>query len=269
MPVRRKTLWVWACVLAFLVGCGRTAEVASLATSTPGQAARIDESPQSPSVALAGGTLIDGTGVIKITFSSSLPVLSPEEAEAIVETAHARGIPVTAHATNLSELQRALEAGVDDVAHMVGDRVPTRTIRHMVRTGVSWVPTLEALSDAGGANLRRFLAAGGQVALGTDAGYLDGLEIGMSLDEIALMAEAGMTPMQIIVAATRNGARICRLENELGTLQAGKVADVLVVDGDPLQDLRALTRVRLVMHEGVTIRLSTFTSQSLRDLPGL
>jgi len=72
--------------------------------------------------------------------------------------------------------------------------------------------------------------------------------------EIELMREAGMTPMQIIVAATRDAAHVCNLDRELGTLEPGKVADVLVVNGDPLQDLRALTQVRLVIHNGTIIR---------------
>jgi imidazolonepropionase-like amidohydrolase len=63
-----------------------------------------------------------------------------------------------------------------------------------------------------------------------------------------------MTPMQIIVAGTRNAARVCNLEDELGTLQAGKIADVLVVAGDPLEDMQALSRVRLVIHNGQVIR---------------
>jgi imidazolonepropionase-like amidohydrolase len=198
--------------------------------------------------------LIDeGADVIKIAFSSSPPTLSPEEAAVIVQTAHERGIPVTAHATNPRELQRALDAGVDDVAHISGDEVSSRTIRRMVEAGVYWVPTLEALHGEGGDNLLRFVEAGGQVALGTDAGYLPGLEIGTPLDELALMAEAGMTPMQIIVAATRSAAHVCRLERHLGTLEVGKLADVLVVAGDPLRDLGALADVRLVIHGGVII----------------
>jgi imidazolonepropionase-like amidohydrolase len=72
--------------------------------------------------------------------------------------------------------------------------------------------------------------------------------------EIDLMRQAGMTPMQIIVAATRNAAAVCNLEDELGTLQAGKIADVLVVNGDPLKDMQALTQVRLVIHNGQVIR---------------
>ena len=196
----------------------------------------------------------EGADVIKITFSSNLPTLSPEEAAAIVQTAHERDIPVSAHATNPRELERALDAGVDDVAHMSEDRVKDAVLRRMVRAGVSWVPTLEALHGHGTENLARFIEAGGQVALGTDAGYLAGLEIGMPMDEIALLHQAGMTPMQIIVAATRNAARVCRLEHELGALEPGKLADVLVVDGNPLEDLQILTRVRLVMRGGVILR---------------
>ncbi|MBU1878322.1 MAG: amidohydrolase family protein, partial [Chloroflexi bacterium] len=66
--------------------------------------------------------------------------------------------------------------------------------------------------------------------------------------------QAGMTPMQVIVAGTRNAAHVCNLDRQLGTLEAGKVADVLVVDGDPLADLGALANVRLVIHNGVVIR---------------
>jgi len=134
------------------------------------------------------------------------------------------------------------------------DRVPDAVLRRMVQAGVVWVPTLEALHGHGADNLARFVAAGGQVALGTDAGYLAGLEIGLPMDEMILMQEAGMTPMQIILSATRNAAHVCRLDHELGTLETGKLADVLVVDGDPLEDLQALTQVRLVIHEGVIIR---------------
>ena len=68
------------------------------------------------------------------------------------------------------------------------------------------------------------------------------------------MAGAGMTAMQIIVAATKNAARACGLESEPGTLETGKTADVLVVNGDPLQDLSTLANVRLVIHRRTVIR---------------
>ena len=104
-------------------------------------------------------------------------------------------------------------------------------------------------------NVGRFVKAGGKVALGTDyAGYAAEFDLGMPVTEIGLMREAGMTPMQIIVAATQHAATVCGLGHELGTLEPGKIADVLVVNGDPLGDLAALTAVRLVIHNGVIIR---------------
>jgi imidazolonepropionase-like amidohydrolase len=202
-----------------------------------------------------GRLIDDGADLIKITLTSGgAPSLSAAEAAAIVETAHERGVPVSAHATTARDVQRALDAGVDDVAHLATDRVSDGLIQQMVRTGVCWVPTLEALGGRAAENLRRFVAAGGCVALGNDGGYLSGLEIGMPMAEIRAMHEAGMTPMQILVAATRDAAHVCRQDAALGTLEAGKFADVLVVDGDPLEDLEALASVRMVIHHGVVIR---------------
>jgi|GEM_PF-136767 metal-dependent hydrolase (beta-lactamase superfamily II)/imidazolonepropionase-like amidohydrolase len=199
--------------------------------------------------------LIDaGAEVIKIALASGAgPVLSPAEASAIVETAHRRGIPVTAHATNAYYWTRALDAGVDHIEHVATDYVPDNLLRRMVERNVYLIPTLTALSGRGASTLDRFVQAGGQVALGNDSGYLAGLEIGMPMREILAMQGAGMSPMQIIVAATRNAARVCRLDQTLGTLEAGKIADVLVVEGDPLSDLNALTNVRLVVHYGEVI----------------
>jgi imidazolonepropionase-like amidohydrolase len=172
----------------------------------------------------------------------------------IVETAHRRGVTVSAHVTNSSDLQRALDAGVDDIAHMVTDHVSDKLILRMVAEDVSWVPTLDILDGQGADNLLRFINAGGRVALGNDAGYLTGLEIGMPIRELEAMQAAGMTPMQIILAATRDAAYVCGISDSAGTLEAGKYADILVVDGNPLQDLRALTDTLLVIHRGVIIR---------------
>jgi enamidase len=211
-------------------------------------------------VELEINSLIDrGADVIKIVIESGIgELLSVELATAIVDTAHARGIPVTVHLVLEQDLESALEAGVDDIAHMVLDYVPDHVIQQMVDADVGWVPTLAALAGNGTQmydNLQRFVAAGGRVAMGNDAGYLPGLVIGMPIAELEWMEFAGMTPMQIIVASTSDAAVICRREDLLGTLEAGKLADVLVVQGDPLVDLRALQKPRLVMHEGEIIRL--------------
>ncbi len=218
--------------------------------------------------------LIDaGADVIKTAMesgyafrSSAWPLLSPDELSVLVETAHERGKPVTAHVTSARDLAPALDAGVDEIAHMVVDELPDELVQRMVETGTRWVPTLELwqlasrkysinYGEVSIKNLARFVEAGGEVALGTDyAGAPQmAFELGMPIREIEWMKEAGMTPMQIIVAATKNGARSCNMENEIGTLETGKLADVLVVDGNPLTDIHVLTKVHLVLREGKSI----------------
>jgi imidazolonepropionase-like amidohydrolase len=193
-----------------------------------------------------------------------LPKLSMEELAAIVAAAHERGVPVSAHVTAVKYLQMVLDAGVDDAAHMVCDWLPADLIQRMVATDIYVVPTLTVLEAYGclfrsSQNLHDFAAAGGKVALGNDytdipQNGFDHFELGMPMHEIERMAQAGLTPLQILVAATKNAAHVCNLDKELGTLEVGKLADVLVLNGDPLQDLNALTKVRLVIHTGAVIR---------------
>jgi imidazolonepropionase-like amidohydrolase len=218
--------------------------------------------------ALKVNQLLDhGADVIKIalesggSFGRTIPVLSPEEATAIVQAAHRRGGWVSAHVLRTQDLARALDAEVDDVAHMVEDYLPDHLIERTVKDDVYWVPTLELWQRVGQTdkrsvgNLSRFVKAGGKVALGTDyAGYAAEFDLGMPVTEIELMQEASMTSMQIIVAGTKNAAHVCDLDRELGTLEPGKIADVLVVDGNPLENIHALTQTRMVIHNGVIIR---------------
>lgn len=218
------------------------------------------------------GLIDQGADVVKIAlesgrlFERAFPILSPDEAAAIVDAAHAQGMLVSAHVTVSPDLETALDLGVDDVAHMVVDRPSDALIGRAVQAGVYWTPTLElwhGVSRANAvdfdrmavANTRRFVEAGGRVALGTDyAGYNAPFELGTPMREITMMQEAGMAPLQIIQAATQNAAHVCGLEDEIGTLEAGKAADILVVEGDPLQDVEALARVMWVVRDGVVIR---------------
>jgi imidazolonepropionase-like amidohydrolase len=145
------------------------------------------------------------------------------------------------------------------------DALPDALIEQVVSAGVTWIPTLElwdGVSRAQGidldrraiGNLGRYVAAGGNVALGTDyAGYTTPFQLGTPIREVELMLEAGMSPLQILVAATQNAARACNLESEIGTLEPGKRADILVVEGDPLQDVQAVTQIRWVLRDGVVI----------------
>ena len=215
--------------------------------------------------------LIDaGADVIKIAIEDDLqgrrwPMLAPEEIAAIVETAHARGVRVAAHVSRSQHVQMAIDAGVDDLNHMAVDSLSADRLRRMVELGMAWVPTLElwhgvsrwyglSWDQTAERNLRRFVQAGGIVALGTDfAGFTTPFDLGMPITEIRLMHDAGMTPMQIIEAATRNSAAVCGLGDDLGTIEAGKIADVIVVNGNPLESVERLKDVLIVVHNGVVI----------------
>ncbi len=211
--------------------------------------------------------LDDGADVIKLaiesgaSFGYSIPSLTAEEASVAVQVAHERGTLASAHVLVSEDLDRALAAGVDDIAHMVCDALPDSLTAKMIQSQTYWVPTLElwhnVRHDLGGAairNLRRFVEVGGKVALGTDYdGYDAPFQLGMPMHEMEWMLEAGMTPMEVIVAGTKNAAHVCNREADLGTLEVAKIADVLVVGGDPLSDIHNLSIVRMVLHNGVVI----------------
>jgi imidazolonepropionase-like amidohydrolase len=93
-----------------------------------------------------------------------------------------------------------------------------------------------------------------KVALGNNYGN-PGIELGMPVRGLELMEEAGMTPMQIIVAGTAHSTYVSNLGGEVGTLETGRIADVLVVEGDPSRDIHALANVWLVVKDGVVIRM--------------
>jgi imidazolonepropionase-like amidohydrolase len=218
------------------------------------------------------GALADaGVDLVKISVSGrtdvSWPELSDAEIAAITEAARARGLRVSAHVDRSAALRRAVLGGITDAAHSPRDRVPDEVFRLMVERGVTMTPTIavyEALALSRGKavdwrrltqpvlydNLRRFVAAGGTLALGDDYGGVPGMPVGMPMDEIRHWLAAGLTPQQIIEAATRGSATSAGLADQLGTVEAGKRADLLVVWGDPLADISALGRPALVLRGG-------------------
>jgi imidazolonepropionase-like amidohydrolase len=107
----------------------------------------------------------------------------------------------------------------------------------------------QVLVNIGMEFVRLYNALGGQIAVGNAYNFL-GNRAGVPLREMELLQAAGMTPMEVIVAATRNSARACGQGDSLGTLEAGKLADVIVVAGNPLDDLRALENIRFVVLGG-------------------
>jgi imidazolonepropionase-like amidohydrolase len=204
-----------------------------------------------------------GVDVIKISLEDGyagthgLPKLSPEELKTIITTAHEYGKRVTIHITQAYYLEQAVNAGVDEVAHDAWDNVPLDVIKKMVRKNIYWIPTFTIFRNYGAPvgvcieNLKNFYKLGGRVAMGNDfAGGPGEFENGIPMYEIECMKEAGMSSMDIIVAATKNGAYVCGKADTLGTLEPGKIADVLVVAGDPLKDLQTLPKTLLILKDG-------------------
>jgi imidazolonepropionase-like amidohydrolase len=136
----------------------------------------------------------------------------------------------------------------------------------MVKAGIVMVPTLDSYWDLYRASnptrqedvamvilmgiVRRFHELGGDVGLGSDWIINTGAEAGMPAEEMEMLQAAGLTPMEVLEAGTRQSAYICGHGDELGILQSGRLADVIVVDGDPLEDLKAMSQVVLVIKDG-------------------
>jgi len=212
----------------------------------------------------------DGADLIKIViediiWGKSWPMLSMQEIKSIVNTAHKNDRLVSAHVTWTKNLKLAIDADVDDVAHMIVEYLPEPYIQEMIKKNIYLVPTLGVYDclvkrkympdyTVPIDNLRRFVRAGGKVALGNDySGIPCAVDLGMPITEMKLMNEAGMTPMQIIIASTKNAAIVCGLGKNLGTLEGGKIADVIVIDGKPLDDIEVMKNVRVVIHNGELI----------------
>jgi imidazolonepropionase-like amidohydrolase len=211
-----------------------------------------------------------GADLIKIAIEDNLqgrtwPMLSMDEIKMICQTARNRHKRVAAHISRSKHVNMAIKGGVDEVVHMAVDYLPDSLITIMIEKNMYWVPTLElwkGVSELYGLhwitipknNLRRFVQAGGKVAIGTDYdGYTTPFDLGMPITEMKLMQDAGMTPMQIIIAGTINAASVCDLDNELGTIEPGKIADIIIVKNNPLDDLEALLNIQMVIHNGEII----------------
>jgi imidazolonepropionase-like amidohydrolase len=193
-----------------------------------------------------------------------------DEMKALVDEAHALGRKVMCHALGGRGLRIALEAGVDSIEHGCYLDEDPEFIPMMAEKGIVFVPTLlvyeyhreskaphvqvraRDLQRHHVESVQKALAAGVKVVAGTDAG---GHGHPPNAGEIPLLVAAGLTPMQALQATTSWAAECLGLERDLGTLEKGKRADVVVVDGDPLADVRILPdarRIKLVMKDGVT-----------------
>jgi imidazolonepropionase-like amidohydrolase len=198
-----------------------------------------------------------------------------EELKAIVDEAHAVGKRVAVHAHTDQSVRNAVEAGADTIEHAT--YASDEILEVMAERGIYHVPTLSVRSDRGvtgrktGAAhphiqrksqsmhgsqpdiLARSLKAGCKIACGTDTFLALREHWGENAYEMVLMVDQGMTPMQAIVSATKTSAETLGIEDNVGTLEAGKWADLLVFDGNPIEDIASLMeldRIKVVMRGG-------------------
>ena len=205
--------------------------------------------------------------------NSQNPQFTVAEVAAIVDTARDYGMKVAAHAHGTEGIKRAILGGVASVEH--GTLLDDEGMQMMIERGTYLVPTISAgnfvyekaqiegyfpdlvrpkAAEIGPKiqeTFGRAYRAGVKIAFGTDCGVSPH---GGNAEEFSLMVEAGMPPIEAIQAATVSSAELLGIQDELGSIEAGKIADLVAVNGDPLADISLLENVSFVMKEGVVYK---------------
>lgn len=193
-----------------------------------------------------------------------IPTFTPDELKAIVDETHRQRRKVASHAMALQGVHNSVLAGVDSIEH--GAYIADEDMAMMRQKGIYFVPTLyvqEYVAEGRGGvwpkmvavahdTFRRAMKAGVKIAFGTDVG-------GYSWDvnpvvQFQTMVKLGMTPRQAVLSSIQTGAELMGLQNDLGSLEKGKFADIIAVEGNPLQDVGVLGKVSLTMRGGVVYK---------------
>ena len=212
-------------------------------------------------------------GVLSIAKSGKAPQFTEEEIKAVVETAKDYGFIVAAHAHGTEGIKRAVRAGVTTIEH--GTYMDDEAMELMKQHGTYFVPTIIAgktVADSAKipgyyhplvvpkaleigpliqATFAKAYKAGVKIAFGTDSGVSIH---GYNAYEFQYMVEAGMPAMEAIKSATIVPATIMGTQKELGSIETGKIADIIATDGNPLQDIKVMRKVSFVMKDGVVYK---------------
>jgi imidazolonepropionase-like amidohydrolase len=212
-------------------------------------------------------------GVLSLTDDVDTPQMTQAELDALVDEAHALRRKTAAHAHGATGAKRAISAGIDSIEH--GTFLDDEALNLMKARGTVWIPTLAASWWIGQqlehgnymppeiaakartaiasiqATFRKALAKGVKIGFGTDAAVYPH---GMNAVEFGLMVKFGMQPIDALKTATSVDADLLGLASRLGTLEAGKIADVVAVPGDPTADIHQTESVFFVMKDGVVYR---------------
>ena len=222
----------------------------------------------------------DGADCIKVIVNTGPRVVSLEEMKAIVEEAHRVHKKVAAHAIGDDATRIAAEAGVDSIEHAYV--VPDDVLNMMAAKKIFLVPTdypaeiyqsfvsatasaeerkqqeagMNKFAEGNRDRLRRALAAGVRIAAGSDQYYQMGTRTRGESSKLIYQAyrESGMTPWQIIQAATVNAAELLGWDDRIGSIEAGKFADIVATSGDPTAEIGELQKVKFVMKDGDVVR---------------
>jgi len=212
-------------------------------------------------------------GVLSDTATGTDQQMTDDELKEIMDTAHGLGVKVAAHAHGTNGINSALRAGVDSIDH--GSFLDRESIRLFKQTGAYLVPTLSpsykipammegnpffteaiqkkalAASAASKANFGSAYEAGVKIAFGTDSAVT---KHGENADEFGMMVDSGMSEMDAIRAATVSASELIEMSDTLGTIEAGKMADIIAVDESPLDDITALENVSVVIKDGKRVK---------------
>ncbi|MDP3907032.1 amidohydrolase family protein [Novosphingobium sp.] len=211
------------------------------------------------------GGVNSGTGLATRMFE--------DEARALVDTAHAYGRKVAVHAHGAEGIKLAVRVGADSIEH--GTMIDDEIVKLMKEHKTFYVPTLSTVNGylerlaanpnayppaikaqidwrigVTGKSLAKAFPAGVRIAYGTDAGVS---KHGRNADEFELLVKFGMPPVEAIKAATINAAELLGVDKETGTIEVGKAADIIAVDGDPLSDVKVLKAMKFVMARGTVV----------------